>query len=169
MARRNGVDVEEFGIGFPPKAMTLGRDKKRTEYTLNWLPLGGFVRLKGEHDSDTQKGSFGAASFGAKTKIILAGVVMNLLTAWLMFSALAFIGIPRLPLPDGSEQFTVKSDTKVVSNKVMVGYVEPNGPADKAGLKTGDQIVSMFGTFNLECMPPGPCEEVASSVRRVNK
>jgi regulator of sigma E protease len=152
MARRNGVDVEEFGIGFPPKAMTLGRDKKGTEYTLNWLPLGGFVRLKGEHDADTAKGSFGAASLPGKVKIMLAGVVMNLATAWLLFSLLALVGIPKLPLPTGEEQFTVASDTKVLSNKVYVGYVEPGGPADKAGIKSGDIITESIyltnGGFN---------------------
>lgn len=141
MARRNGVDVEEFGIGFPPRAMTLGKDTKGTKYTLNWLPLGGFVRLKGEHDSDKEKGSFGAASFWAKTKIVLAGVFMNLLTAWVMFSFLALVGIPRLPLPDGSEQFTVASDTKIISNKILIGYVEKDGPADKAGIRTSDEIL----------------------------
>lgn len=143
MARRNGVDVEEFGVGFPPKMLSLGKDSKGTEYTLNWLPLGGFVRLKGEHDADKEKGTFGAASFLAKTKIMLAGVFMNLVTAWIMFTFLALVGIPKLPLPDGSEQFTVKSDTKLVSNKVMVGYVEKDGPADKAGLKTGDRVLSI--------------------------
>jgi regulator of sigma E protease len=144
MARRNGVDVEEFGIGFPPKLATVYRDKKGTEYTLNLLPLGGFVRLKGEHDADRAKGSFGAASFWAKTKIILAGVTMNLVTAWLVFTLLSLVGIPKLPLPSGEEQFTVASDTRVVSNDVYVGWVEPGGPADKAGVKPGDRI-DLFG------------------------
>lgn len=149
MARRNGVDVEEFGVGFPPKAMTLKTDKKGTEYTLNWLPLGGFVRLKGEHDADTEKGTFGSVSFWAKTKIILAGVAMNLFTAWVLFSLLAVVGIPQLPLPGGEKQFTVASDTRVVSNKIFIGYVEKNGPAYKAGLKTGDQIT--FIGPGLDC------------------
>lgn len=166
MARRNGVDVEEFGVGFPPKAATLKIDKKGTEFTLNWLPLGGFVRLKGEHDSDKEKGSFGAATFWAKTKIILAGVVMNLFTAWVLLTLLAVIGIPKLPLPGNEEQFTVGSDTSVVSNKVFVGYVEPGGPADKAGIKSGDQFFNLAGSEFLECMPPGPCEDLnASDVR----
>lgn len=147
MSRRNGVEVEEFGIGFPPKAMTLGKDKKGTEYTLNWLPLGGFVRLKGEHDADKEKGSFGAASFWAKVKIMLAGVFMNLITAWIMFTFLALVGIPKLPLPDGSDQFTIKSDTRVLSNKVMIGYVEPGGPADKAGIKPGDEVTE-YASFD---------------------
>ncbi len=147
MARRNGVKVEEFGVGFPPKAMTLKIDKQGTEFTLNWLPLGGFVRLKGEHDSDTEKGSFGASSFSAKTKIILAGVVMNLFTAWVLLTLLAVIGIPKLPLPGGENQFTVASDTRVLSNKVFVGYVEPNGPAEKAGVKLGDELIGYNCSF----------------------
>lgn len=71
VAHRNGVVVEEFGIGFPPKAWAK-RLKNGILFSLNWLPLGGFVRLQGEHDSDTSKGSFGAASFWQKTKIMLA-------------------------------------------------------------------------------------------------
>ena len=60
-ARRNGVVVEEFGIGFPPKAWAK-KLKNGVLFTINWLPLGGFVRLKGEHDADTSRGSYGAAS-----------------------------------------------------------------------------------------------------------
>ena len=68
VARRNGVDVEEFGVGFPPlawgkrvKRSFLGKD---VLYSINWLPLGGFVRLKGEYDASKVKGGYGAASFG---------------------------------------------------------------------------------------------------------
>lgn len=140
VARRNGVQVEEFGLGLPPRLMIIKTDKQGTKFTLNALPLGGFVKLKGEHDGDKGKQEFGSTSFWSKTKIILAGVLMNLITAWVMFTILAFIGIPKLPLPGGTEQFTISSDTRVVSNKVLVGYVEPNGPADKAGIKPGDRI-----------------------------
>lgn len=161
VARRNGVDVEEFGVGFPPKAKTLYRDKKGTEYTLNWLPLGGFVRLKGEHDQDTEKGTFGAASFWAKTKIILAGVVMNLIAAWVLFSLLAAVGIPRLPLPSGESQFSVGSDTKILSNDIFVGYVEPDGPADKAGLMVGDKILGFKA--DVACITT-PCDPVIEPV-----
>src|ERR1700757_980105 len=73
-ARRNGVEVDEFGIGFPPKMY--GRKIGKTEYTLNLLPLGGFVRMRGEDGEDESKGSFGAASLSAKSKILLAGVGM---------------------------------------------------------------------------------------------
>src|SRR4051812_32155864 len=83
-ARRNGIEVEEFGLGFPPRANTLGK-RHGTLYTLNWLPLGGFVKLKGEHDADKSKGSFGAASIWAKSKVLLAGVVMNFFIAYVLF------------------------------------------------------------------------------------
>lgn len=138
MARRGGVDVEEFGIGFPPKAKTIAR-KNGTEYTLNWLPLGGFVRLKGEHDADKSKGSFGAAPLSTKVKIMVAGVFMNLAVAYLMLILLALIGMPKLV----DNQFTVKSDEHVKTHQLFVGYVEPDSPASKAGLKQQDTLVTL--------------------------
>jgi regulator of sigma E protease len=138
MARRNGVEVEEFGIGFPPQAKVLTK-KNGTVYTLNWLPLGGFVKLKGEHDADEEPGSFGAASLAAKTKIMVAGVVMNLLTAFILVTFLALVGLPKLL----DNQFTVASDTKTVTSQVLVGYVESNSPAAQAGLQQRDRLLSI--------------------------
>lgn len=138
MARRGGVDVEEFGIGFPPKAKTLAR-KNGTEYTLNWLPLGGFVRLKGEHDASEAKGSFGAAPLSTKIKIMVAGVVMNLLTAYLMLVLLAVIGIPKLV----DDQFTIQSDERIAQQQLFVGYIEADSPAAKAGLQQRDVLASI--------------------------
>ncbi|HSX33910.1 MAG TPA: M50 family metallopeptidase [Candidatus Saccharimonadales bacterium] len=135
-ARRNGVEVEEFGIGFPPRAW--GRKTKHGFlFSLNWLPIGGFVKLKGENDAATEKGSFGAARFRVKTKIMLAGVGMNLLAAFVIFMALAWIGMPQLI----DKQFSVKSDTHVLKQQVLIGYVESGSPADKAGLKVRDQLL----------------------------
>lgn len=134
-SRRNGVVVEEFGLGFPPRAW--GRKlKSGMVLSLNWLPLGGFVKLKGEHDSDTRAGSFGAASLWAKTKIMLAGVTMNLIAGLLLLSVLALIGMPKLI----DNQFTVASDTKVTHQAVTAGYVEPGSPASKIGLTSRDEI-----------------------------
>jgi regulator of sigma E protease len=140
-ARRNGVDVEEFGIGFPPKAWgkKVGKGDKRFIFSLNWLPLGGFVRLKGEHDSDTEKGTFGAASTWAKTKIMAAGVGMNLLAAFVLLTILAIIGMPQLV----DNQFTVASDTRVTKNEVLIGYLVKDSPAAKAGLQTSDHLLSV--------------------------
>src|SRR6185312_11132914 len=95
MARRGGVEVEEFGIGFPPRLFAY-KTKGGWVFTLNLLPLGGFVKLKGEHDTDTTPGSFGAASVWTKSKIMAAGVVMNLITAYVLLVGLAFVGMPQL-------------------------------------------------------------------------
>lgn len=137
-ARRGGVDVEEFGIGFPPKAW--GRKlKSGMLLSINLLPLGGFVKLKGEHDADTHPGSYGAAPLKTKVKILLAGVFMNLITALGILTALAFIGMPKL----FDNQFTIQSDTEVVQNNVLVGYVEEDSPAAEAGIEQRDEIISV--------------------------
>ena len=140
-ARRNGVKVEEFGLGFPPRAVSK-KLKSGMMLSLNWLPLGGFVRLKGEHDSAKGKGSFGGASLGAKTKIMLAGVTMNLVAGLLLLTILAAVGMPRLLTKDnvGQDQFTVASDTKISYQEVRIGQVTDGSPADKAGLTSLDVI-----------------------------
>lgn len=137
-ARRNGIDVEEFGIGFPPRAKVLTK-KNGTTYTLNWLPLGGFVKLKGEHDSDTEPGSFGAASLSAKVKVMIAGVGMNLLAAFAILTLVALIGMPKIL----DNQFAVGSDSKITRQEVLVGYTEPDSPAAAVGLKQRDQLMSI--------------------------
>lgn len=138
MARRGGVEVEEFGIGFPPKAKTIAK-KNGTEYTLNWLPLGGFVKLKGEHDANKTKGSYGAAPLWTKIKIMTAGVVMNLVTAYVLLVLLAIVGIPKLV----DNQFAVKSQEVITRQDVFIGYMEPGSPAEKAGLERRDVIASI--------------------------
>ncbi len=143
-ARRAGVEVEEFGIGFPPKAKTLGK-KNGTEYTLNWLPLGGFVKLKGEHDSDTTKGSFGAAKLSDKVKIMVAGVIVNAFTAVFILTIVAIAGLPKFL----DNQFTVASDTKISQYDVVAAFVvggedgAEDSPAYTAGLRSGDVLQSL--------------------------
>lgn len=140
VARRNGVVVEEFGIGFPPRAW--GKKLKNgVLFTVNWLPLGGFVRLKGEHDAASKKGDYGAASFLAKTKILLAGVAINWLVAAGLLSVLAWTGLPKI-LPN---QFSIPADTSVVKKPVELTVVADDSPAEKAGLKAGDQILRFAG------------------------
>lgn len=141
VAKRNGVVVEEFGIGFPPKAW--GKKLKNGMLlTLNWLPLGGFVKLQGEHDAATKKGDYGAATFWQKTKILFAGVLVNWVTAVILLTALAWTsGIPKI-IPD---QFTVPSDTTIVSAPVQIGSVTEGYPAADAGLKSGDKITGFAG------------------------
>jgi regulator of sigma E protease len=139
VARRNGVEVEEFGIGFPPKIWSR-KTRGGFIFSINLLPLGGFVRLKGEHDSDTEKGTFGAATTWAKTKIMAAGVAMNLLAAFVLFMVLAWIGMPQMI----NNQFTVKSDTKIASQELLAGGIQSGSPAAKAGLTSRDQLIGAW-------------------------
>lgn len=135
MARRNGVIVEEFGIGFPPKVW--GKIVKGTLYSVNALPLGGFVRLKGEDGEVGGKGTFGAASVSAKTKILLAGVGMNLVTAVVLLYGLAVTGMP------GLGQFEPKflSPSYAQPKQLRVVEVTKDSPADRAGIKVEDRLL----------------------------
>ncbi len=157
VARRNGVDVEEFGLGFPPKIWSK-KLKSGMRLSLNSLPLGGFVKLKGENDSDQRKGSLGAASLPAKTKIMLAGVTMNLLAGLFILTILAVVGMPKLLTQDnvGQDQFTVTRDTKITHQAVLVGAIQPGSPASKAGLRSTDQLLSLSnGSRTYEVKTPG--------------
>lgn len=144
-ARRNGVVVEEFGIGFPPKAWGKKIKKsilgKNVLYSLNWLPLGGFVKLQGEYDSASKKGDYGAASYWVKTKILLAGVLMNWVVAILLLSIVSLVGMPKIV--DG--QFSVEGDTQTISQPLTVANVSSGSAAEKAGLKKGDKLLSIEG------------------------
>jgi regulator of sigma E protease len=145
VAKRYGVVVEEFGIGFPPKAWgkTIAKSVlgKNVHFSVNWLPLGGFVKLQGEHDADTKKGDYGAATFWQKTQILLAGVAMNWVAAALVFSVLATVGMPKIL--DG--QFTIPSDTVVVKQPVELVGVTEGLPAANAGLQQGDKLIRFSG------------------------
>ena len=104
IAKLFGIGVEEFGIGLPPKALSLGK-KGETEYTLNWLPIGGFVRLAGEEHDPTlwekinpfvRNKMFFAKPAWQRALVILAGVTTNFLVGILMFSVVyTKLGIPQ--------------------------------------------------------------------------
>src|SRR5450759_3189108 len=90
VARRNGVEVEEFGLFFPPRLWSK-KTKKGWVLSFNALPLGGFVKLKGERDSDNTPHSYGEAKLGTKSKILVAGMAMNLLTAFVLLTTLSWL------------------------------------------------------------------------------
>lgn len=157
-ARRNGVKVLEFGICFPPRAIAWVKDPKTKKwrrlpkkdwktpqegliFSLNWLPIGGFCQMDGESDADTRKGTFGVASFWAKTKILFAGVAMNWLVAIVIFTILAWTGMPEFL--DG--QFTIAADARTEATPVQVSYVAENSPAERAGFMEGDYITAIDG------------------------
>ncbi|MBQ3413276.1 site-2 protease family protein [Candidatus Saccharibacteria bacterium] len=110
-------------------------------FSINWLPIGGFCQMDGENASDERPGTFGAANFWAKTKILFAGVAMNWLAAFVILTVLAWTGMPDFI----DNQFTVESDTRTTTGTVTVARVVEDSPASKAGILVGDQIVAVNG------------------------
>ena len=97
--------------------------------------------MDGESDADTRKGTFGAAKYWAKTKILFAGVAMNWLVAFIIFTVLAWAGMPEFL--DG--QFTVDADTRREAVPVQITSVAEGSPAERAGLKKDDYIIAVNG------------------------
>lgn len=126
-ARLARVRVLEFGIGFPPRAKVL-RDRGETLYTLNWLPIGGFVKLEGEDGDDAvDPRSFSAQRWITKIWILGAGVVMNVVLAFVIFTGIALGGDPTLG--------------------VRISEVQAGSPAAGIGLEPGDALVSIDGGY----------------------
>jgi regulator of sigma E protease len=124
VARRAGVRVHEFAIGFPPRARVL-RSHGETLYTLNWLPIGGYVKLEGEDGDSDDPRSFTRARFWVKQVILVAGVVMNLLLALAIMIAIAWMPQQTLAL--------------------KIGTVQPGSPAAEAGVSAGSQLYMIDG------------------------
>lgn len=132
------VRVDEFGIGYPPRAFTLGKIGE-TEYTLNWLPFGGFVRIFGEsQDSkikeEEKKRALTHRNALVQSAVLLGGVVFNALFAWVLFTGTFMMGAPA-PVAE--------SDANKYETRLIIGSVIPSTPAEKIDLKAGDQILQV--------------------------
>lgn len=126
VARLVNIDVEEFGLGYPPRIVTLF-EAKGTKYSLNWLPFGGFVRLKGENDPSIP-GSFASAKPWKRIAVLTAGPIMNLLAAVVLYIVIiSLIG-------------------QLDTTRVEIKEVVANSPAAQAGLLTGDVILKINDT-----------------------
>ncbi len=164
-ARFFGAKIEEFGFGLPPRIFGVYRNRlgkrryvrgshsidplfasddkniqpaeKATIYSLNWLPVGGFVKIKGENGAGKNEAdSFATKKIWQRVLILSAGVIMNIVLAWFLFSAGYMIGLPQ------SNQ-TPAHNAILSQQKLVVVQVVANSPAAKAGLKTGDDILSV--------------------------
>ncbi|MBI4383105.1 MAG: RIP metalloprotease RseP [Nitrospinae bacterium] len=125
-ARKVGVTVEKFSLGFGPKL--LGYKSGETEYLLSAIPLGGYVKMKGEDPGETvtdMAGSFSSAPVKHRLAIAFAGPFFNILFAVFIYIVVYLNGVPTL--------------------STLVGSVRDNSPAQAAGLKTGDRIVEIDG------------------------
>ena len=132
-AKLFNVKVEEFGLGYPPRAAVLKKHGD-TEYTLNWIPFGGFVRMLGENaDAPKKKGSFSSAPRYAQAVILVAGVCMNFIAGWLLFAGALYAGIPH----------AVTAETAGENAELVVSGILPGSPADDSEIIPGDEIVSV--------------------------
>ncbi len=128
-----GVRVDEFGVGYPPRAFRFGKIGD-TEYTLNWIPFGGFVRLFGDEGQvEHGRGSFIDAPRWKQAIVLVAGVAANVVVAWILFASAIHIGVPKpveTPLPGQKVQLIVSDIVK-------------GSPAEAAGLAPGDEITAV--------------------------
>jgi regulator of sigma E protease len=125
-AKITGVKVEEFGLGLPPRIFA--RKWKGTEWSLNWLPIGGFCKLYGEDGDGKGKDAFNNKNPWAKALIVLGGVLMNLVLAVVVFTTVySILGIP------------------VTTDQVKIIEIANNSPAEKVGLRVGDWVESIDG------------------------
>lgn len=133
VAKWAGIRVEEFAIGFPPRLFSVKRGE--TTYSINLLPIGGYVRMPGENGETTDENgaydprSFASKSAGKRAAVLAAGVTMNILLAFVVFTAAELAGQPRQP-----------SNVPPIADKVVAG-----SPAAAAGMRDGDTIVSING------------------------
>lgn len=138
-AKKAGVKVEEFGLGLPPRIW--GKRKYGTIWSFNWIPFGGFVRLKGEDGENTrEKDSMAYKRSGPRLLIIVAGVLMNFLLAYVLLIIGFWFGMAPMAL-----------DLKALGegeyqSKVIVLDVVKSSPAQIAGIKAGDTIISVGDT-----------------------
>lgn len=172
VAKWSGMRVDEFGLGYPPRAW--GKKIGETEYTLNWLPFGGFVKIFGE---DPEPGQAPAPrSFTSRPRILqalvlLAGIAMNMLFAYVLITATLFMGTPRA-LSD--EEVALAPDATIAVASVVEGT-----PAQAAGLALGDSILEARAgeavftgadteAFSAFVAATGVGNEIALTVRSLN-
>ena len=154
MARKFGVKAEEFGFGFPPRAYgfykndqgkwkhVVGarevKDSPGTIYSINWLPLGGFVKIKGENgEGENEPDSFASRRPWQRAVMLSAGVVMNVLLAMILIIIGFMVGLPQ------SLESGVGPQAKISDEKIQIVQVVKNSPAEAADLKIGDAIASI--------------------------
>ncbi len=156
-ARAFGVRVDEFGVGYPPRARKLFRWKE-TQFTLNWLPFGGFVKIVGEEAGGEEvSGSFAFQKMWKRVLIIAAGIIANMLLAVVLYSLSFGIGFLAEPgtfpesIPTGPAQ-TLVTDVFTMS------------PASVAGIASGD-VISKLSSKN-DVVEPKSTDDVTTFIAR---
>ena len=129
-ARKFGIKVEEFGIGYPPRIF--GKKIGETIYSLNLLPFGAFVKIYGQEQKIDSPESFSVKPFWQKSLVILGGVVSFWIVAAFLLTIVMIIGVPSLVEDEENKNLT--------DPKVQIALIVPDSPAELSGLKIGDTI-----------------------------
>lgn len=146
VAKKSGVRVDEFGFGFPPRIF--GVKKGETLYSLNLIPIGGFVKIYGEQgEGKNEPNSFVSKDISRRTLILSAGVLMNFFLAMFLLSIGNKIGLPTI-VDEHSEPGVVRAA------KVQISEIVANSPAEAAGLKTGDIISGLKDSEEIKVSTP---------------
>lgn len=158
VAKWAGIRVDEFAFGFPPKLF--GKKIGETEYKVNLLPIGGYVKIYGEDPSEVTEDPDRKRSFAHKPRyiqaaVLLAGVIMNLLFAWILFTGAYLVGAETsiAAVPEG---------VKIENERTAILNVAKGSPADMLGVAPGDSLVSL-ATFQ-EFIEPKTGKEVSNFV-----
>lgn len=144
MAKRFNIKVLEFGFGIPPKIF--GKKIGETIFSLNWLPIGGFVRLLGEDEVNKaileNHRSFAAQNVGKRILVVIAGVMMNLFFAWLLFYIVLGFSNFKTQLPLLLDHQFVGVNQQV-ETMVVIAQVAKDSPAEKVELKAGERVIAI--------------------------
>lgn len=137
VAKKAGCNVEEFGFGFPPRLASFFW--RGTRYSLNLLPIGGFVKIEGEDMDEVVAGpaSFAAKSASWKIAILAAGVIMNFIVAAVLLGIQGVIGVPVL--------VTDENAATLENHLSYIVDVAPQSPAEQAGIKPLDRVAAING------------------------
>ncbi len=160
VAKLFGLKVDEFGIGFPPRIMAKKIDD--TEYSINWLPFGGFVRISGERgefevvdpkggtpetaatppelsDADKARLFYNQPAW-KKSLIVLAGVFMNFILGWVLIAAVFMIGVPQTLVISGTQAGSPAATAGIQTGDVVKGYTDTQSFIDYINANKGKQI-----------------------------
>jgi regulator of sigma E protease len=153
-AIKNGIKAEEFGFGFPPRMLGVAKEKSSgrwrvvfggrdiesdgTVYSVNWIPFGGFVRMKGEDENALDEpDSFAAKPAGIRVLVLAAGVIMNFALAWVLITSLYVMGVPQA--------VTDENRSQAEETFVQILGVVSGSPAESMGLQPGDRVKAVDG------------------------
>jgi len=190
VAKKSGMKVDEFGFGFPPRlagiqkvngkwkfvwGMRAPLDPEQTVFSINWIPLGGFVKILGENnEQENNPRSFVNRPFWGRFLTLIAGVVMNVILAWVLVSVGYAVGLPTAV----DTLSNLPHHAHLSNPQVVIVDTLPGQPADKAGLKAGDVILKLDNSMETKnetieevqkYIKSHSGQEIAFTIQRINE